>query len=48
MVVDPADEGDPTHLRLVPGDDGDAEGLVLEGRAPDVVLLVDLDDDNEP
>jgi hypothetical protein len=35
MVVDPAGEGGPTPVRLVPGDDGDAEGLVLDGRAPD-------------
>jgi hypothetical protein len=53
MVVDPAGEGDPTPLRLVPGedgddgDDGDGEGVVLDGRDPDVVLLVDLDADNE-
>jgi hypothetical protein len=47
-MVDPADDGDPTPLRLVPGDDGDGEGLVLDGRDPDVAVLAGLVDDNEP
>jgi hypothetical protein len=48
MVVDPAGEGDPTPFRLVPGDDDGGEGLVLDGRDPDVAVLAGLDDDNEP
>ena len=45
MVVDPGDAGSP--IPLVDRDE-DGEGILLDGRDPDVVVLVRLGDDAEP
>jgi hypothetical protein len=47
MVVDPAVEGAPAPLPPI-GDDDGRQGLVLDGRDPDVAMLADRDDDWEP
>jgi hypothetical protein len=42
MIVDPADEGSSTPLRVDADEEGEAEGLLLDGGEPDVAVLAGL------